>query len=62
MKKVLIIGATGSLAQYVNRSSKTFGKYRSYTVYEKYIADFVSKLINYPNLYINENLGISKPA
>lgn len=26
------------------------------------IADFVSKLINYPNLYINENLGISKPA
>lgn len=28
----------------------------------KSIADFVSKLINYPNLYINENLGISKPA
>lgn len=27
----------------------------------KSIADFVSKLINYPNLYINENLGISKP-
>jgi uncharacterized protein YbjT (DUF2867 family) len=28
----------------------------------KSIADFVSKLINYPHLYINENLGISKPA
>lgn len=27
----------------------------------KSIADFVSKLMNYPNLYINENLGISKP-
>lgn len=27
----------------------------------KSIADFVSKLINYPDLYINENLGISKP-
>lgn len=28
----------------------------------KSIADFVSKLMNYPNLYINENLGISKPV
>lgn len=27
----------------------------------KSIADFVSKLMNYPNLYVNENLGISKP-
>ena len=27
----------------------------------KSIADFVSKLVNYPNLYVNENLGISKP-
>ncbi|MCX8525646.1 NAD(P)H-binding protein [Chryseobacterium formosus] len=27
----------------------------------KSIADFVSKLMIYPNLYINENLGISKP-
>lgn len=27
----------------------------------KSIADFVSKLINDPNLYVNENLGISKP-
>jgi len=26
----------------------------------KSIADFVSKLMNYPNLYINQNLGISK--
>lgn len=28
----------------------------------KSIADFVSKLMNYPNLYVNENLGISKPS
>ncbi|MCI3936172.1 NAD(P)H-binding protein [Chryseobacterium aahli] len=27
----------------------------------KSIADFVSKLVNNPNLYVNENLGISKP-
>jgi uncharacterized protein YbjT (DUF2867 family) len=27
----------------------------------KSIADFVSKLVNYPNLYVNENLGINKP-
>lgn len=27
----------------------------------KSIADFVSKLMTYPNLYVNENLGISKP-
>lgn len=28
----------------------------------KSIADFVSKLMNYPNLHVNENLGISKPV
>lgn len=27
----------------------------------KSIADFVSRLVNNPNLYVNENLGISKP-
>lgn len=27
----------------------------------KSIADFISKLFIYPNLYVNENLGISKP-
>ncbi len=27
----------------------------------KSIADFVAKLINYPHLYVNENLGISRP-
>ena len=46
MKKVIIIGAGGSFAQYVINALKRF----------------ISTIIENPELHKNENLGISKPG
>ena len=67
MKKVLIIGASGSLATYVIEALNTLENVeltlfvRNKSRLSKSKAAFIARIIETPELYKNENLGISKP-